>query len=232
MILSYDWAGGREAMLRFGPLDGPVVVALPPLFEEANRMRATLVAMLRALARQGIASLLPDLPGTGESTVPLADVTLATWREAFAGVLAAAGRPAHGLSVRGGALVEAGADLRSRWQLTPVDGQDLVRDLFRMRAIADPNTPRDFDPLAPSPEGPPVELAGNRMPRPLLCELIGATPQVGGATRVARLGKDRRIADLALPDTPPWRRAEPGQDLPLAETLAADLAAWIRSCGG
>ena len=32
----YEWAGGREAMLRFGPDAGPLVVAVLPLFEEAN----------------------------------------------------------------------------------------------------------------------------------------------------------------------------------------------------
>lgn len=232
MIDGYDWAGGHEAMLRFGPADGPLVVAIPPLFEEANRMRATLIAMLRALAAEGIASALPDLPGTGESLLPVEKVRLADWRAAFAAALATLGRPGHLLGVRGGALIESEAEALSRWQLTPVAGEDLVRDLFRTRAIADPGAPRDFDPLAPSPDGPPVELAGNLIGRPLLCDLIGAVPREIGKTRVVRLGKDRRIANLALPDTPPWRRAEPDLDAPLAATLAADVAAWVRTCAG
>src|SRR6187551_1263766 len=65
----YDWPGGREAMLRFGPATGPVVIAVMPLFEEANRTRAFMVALLRALAERGVASVLPDLPGTGESLI-------------------------------------------------------------------------------------------------------------------------------------------------------------------
>lgn len=231
MITQYDWAGGREAVLRFGPAGAPVVIAVPPLFEEANRTRALIVAMLRKLAAQGIAGALPDLPGTGESLVPVESATLADWRTAFGAALASLGRPAHALSIRGGTLIEAEASLLSRWQLTPVDGSDLVRDLFRMRAIADPGAPRDFDPLAPSPDGPPVLLAGNLVSRRLLCDLIAAEPLPGGATRVVRLGKDRRIADLALPDTPPWRKAEPESDAALAATLADDLAEWIRSCG-
>jgi hypothetical protein len=32
----YRWSGGEEAVLRFGPDDGPVVVVTAPLFEEAN----------------------------------------------------------------------------------------------------------------------------------------------------------------------------------------------------
>src|ERR1700741_3511005 len=67
VIDHYDWAGGREAMLRFGPDTGPVVIAVIPLFEEANRTRAFIVTILRALAGLGIASAVPDLPGTGES---------------------------------------------------------------------------------------------------------------------------------------------------------------------
>ncbi|MEG8052367.1 hypothetical protein QP185_02180 [Sphingomonas aerolata] len=53
-------------MLRFGPDAGPRVIAVLPLFEEANRTRAFLVETLRALAGRGIGSILPDLPGTGE----------------------------------------------------------------------------------------------------------------------------------------------------------------------
>jgi hypothetical protein len=230
MISHYDWAGGREAMLRFGPAEGPVVVAVQPLFEEANRTRALIVAMLRMLAAQGIGGALPDLPGMGESLTPVESVTLADWRAAFGAALASLGRPVHILSVRGGALIEAEADVLSRWQLTPVEGSDLVRDLFRMRAIADPGAPRDFDPLAPGPAGPPVLLAGNLISRRLLCDLIAAEPLAGGVTRVVRLGKDRRVADLALPDTPPWRKAEPENDAALARQLAGDLAAWIRAC--
>jgi hypothetical protein len=113
-----------------------------------------------------------------------------------------------------------------------VSGQDLVRDLFRTRAIADPSAPADFDPLAPSRDGPPVELAGNLVSRPLLCELLAASPRETGPVRVVRLGKDRRIANLALPQTPPWRRAEPENDIPLAQKLAEDIAQWIGACGG
>lgn len=232
MISHYDWAGGREAMLRFGPADGPIVIALLPLFEEANRTRATVVAMLRQLATAGIGGALPDLPGTGESLTPVEAVTLVGWRAAFAAALASLGKPAHILSVRGGALIEAETNPLSRWQLTPVEGGDLVRDLFRSRAIADPGAPKDFDPLAPNPNGPPVQLAGNLVSRRLLCDLIAAEPSQGGTTRVVRLGKDRRIADLALEDTPPWRKAEPDRDPALVQTLSRDFIEWIRTCAG
>ena len=63
-IEHYDWAGGREAMLRFGPDEPRVIVSLP-LFEEANRTRAFAVTLLHALAARDIGGLLPDWPGHG-----------------------------------------------------------------------------------------------------------------------------------------------------------------------
>ncbi len=59
MIDYYDWPGGREAMLRFGPADGPVVLVAMPFWEEANRTRSLVVAMLRRLADQGIGGRCP-----------------------------------------------------------------------------------------------------------------------------------------------------------------------------
>src|SRR3546814_16458509 len=87
MIGRYDWAGGTEAMLRFGPDTGPVVVLALPLFEEANRTRAFAVTMLRALAARGVARVLPDLPGPGERLVPLHDMPILRMQEAYEGVI-------------------------------------------------------------------------------------------------------------------------------------------------
>ncbi|MBN9990607.1 hypothetical protein JND45_14830, partial [Listeria monocytogenes] len=58
-------------MLRFGPDQGPLVAVALPLFEDANRVRGFAVAICRALAARGVATILPDLPGQGESLVPL-----------------------------------------------------------------------------------------------------------------------------------------------------------------
>jgi hypothetical protein len=106
MIDHYDWAGGREAMLRFGPDTGPIVIAALPLFEEANRTRAFMVTICRALAERGMGSAIPDLPGQGESLVPTEQTDLGDLREAY------------------------------RAQLTPQSGADLVRDLERVRQLS------------------------------------------------------------------------------------------------
>ncbi|MEI9852522.1 MAG: hypothetical protein WDN24_18500 [Sphingomonas sp.] len=225
MISRYDWAGGREAMLRFGPAEGPVVVAALPLFEEANRTRAFVVTILRALARRGIAGALPDLPGTGESLLPTRAATLADWRAAYAAAVASLAAPAYGLAIRGGALVDGEAALSGRWHLVPAAGDAQLRELLRARSVADPQAA----PVDPDAEGPAVELAGNLVSRTLLRELEAAKPL---PARTIRFETDARPADLKLPGSPLWRRAEPGNDAGLAALLADDIAAWVRACEG
>lgn len=222
MIDGYDWAGGREALWRFGPDDGPVVaLALPP-FEEANRTRTFAVGLLRALAARGVGSMLPDLPGQGESLVPTEKVTLADWRAAFATACMTVGRPVVVASIRGGALVDADAVVAGRWQLSPQPGARLVRELRRV-ALAS----------GEADQGQMVmTMSGNHIARNLIGELERAEPSTDHPVRVVRLGTDPAPADLRIDALPLWRRAEPDDDRILAETLADDLAAWSRACVG
>jgi hypothetical protein len=229
IVDSYDWAGGREAMIRFGPPSGPVVaLALPP-FEEWNRTRTFAVRLLRLLAARGIGGILPDLPGTGESLVSLAGVTLADWRAAFA---AAAAGADYSLSLRAGALIDADAAIKGRWRLAPHDGAALVRELVRVRQAAAREEGASFDPSSIVVDGPPIAIAGNAIPRALLRELSAAAPATAGPVRTVRLESDARDADVKLPGAALWRRAEPGDDPLLAETLAGDIAHWVAACAG
>lgn len=210
MIDQYDWAGGREAMLRFGPDTGPVVVAALPLFEEANRTRAFVATILRALADRGIAGALPDLPGQGESLAPTEKLALADLQQAFAAAVRHLGRPAFALAVRSGAMIDASAPVRGRWHLAPTEGGDLLRELKRMQQPGDGS-----------------DFAGNRLSPALLAELEHASVVDG---RTVRLETDARPADLKLPGAPLWRRAEPDNDTAFAALLADDIAAWVRAC--
>src|SRR3546814_11084271 len=58
-----------EHIFRIDPVgtSSATILIVPPLFEEANRTRRTLVLAMRALAAEGFAALLPDLPGQNES---------------------------------------------------------------------------------------------------------------------------------------------------------------------
>ena len=131
MIDRYDWPGGTEAMLRFGPATGPVVVLALPPFEEANRTRTLMVSVLRQLAEAGIGGAIPDLPGQGESLVATEDATLADWRAAFAACVATLPQPRFAASIRAGALVDGQADVQARWSLSPQTGAELSRELHR-----------------------------------------------------------------------------------------------------
>ncbi len=240
MIDRYDWAGGTEAMLRFGPDTGPVVVLALPLFEEANRTRSFAVTMLRALAGHGIASVLPDLPGQGESLVPLCDMTILRIQEAYEGVVDRFdrdGRPCFGVGIRSGALLDALGLLFGRWHFAPQDGPGLLRDLTRIKAVETGKPLGDlwfFDRVEDGAEPPPpVEIAGNMMSPDLLTELsvktlFDASP--GIAHRIVRLESDPADADRKIDGAPLWRRSEPGNDPVLAELLARDIAEWIASC--
>ncbi|HEU4960275.1 MAG TPA: hypothetical protein VFT56_07685 [Sphingomonas sp.] len=228
MIEQYDWAGGREALLRFGPADGPLVLLAMPLFEEANRTRAFTVTMLRALADQGIASLLPDLPGAGESLTELGEITATDWVEAFSS--ASGGRPCHVAALRGGCLIAGNVPALSRWYFAPTTGAAVVRDLIRARQVSDREEGRQFEAAEPDRDGPPIELAGNRVPRPLLRALREAEPDEMPPCRIVRLDGDPRAADRHVPGPPLWRRSEPDNDAELAALLAEDLAVWIRRC--
>lgn len=216
---TYDWHGGREAMLRFGPESGPIVVAALPLFEEANRTRQFTCTILRALADHGIGSILPDFPGTGESVVATFDATLADQRRAYSELIQRLGTHSYALSTRSGALLDTDADLTGRWHLAPQTGSDLVRDLERTRAAAGKSDRGD-------------EYAGNRLSPEMLAELQDAVPCEDGRYRVVRLDTDPRAGDATYAGAPLWRRTEPGNDIVLAQQLAADIAHWIASCEG
>ena len=212
--------------MRLGPADGPLVLIAPALFEEGNRTRAFTVAIMRALAKRGLASALPDLPGTNDSLVPTRDARLSHWRAAFAAV--AAERPALGFAIRGGALIDGDARLSGRCQLAPVAGSALIRDLIRTRQASARDGGERFDAAALVPPGPPVELAGNHLSRDLIAELSAAEPS--SADRVLRLDGDPQPANCTFAGRTLWRASEPGVDAALTDAIAEDLAAWVRTC--
>ncbi len=229
MIDHYDWAGGREAMIRLGPDTGPVVIVALPLFEEANRTRTFAMGMMRRLATQGIASALPDLPGQGESIVATEHAMMAGWRAAYAAAAAHLGRPAIALGMRGGALLDHDASLAGRWHLAPAQGAALIRELLRAQAMS--GVQINIDLTDASDLAAPVLIAGNRVARPLLRDINAAFPVRDGNVRVVRLATDPAVADLKVVGAPLWRQAEPGDDPALANLLAADIADWIARCG-
>jgi hypothetical protein len=216
----YAWRGGREAMLRFGPESAAPVLVLPPLFEEANRTRFFLVEMMRGLAAHGVATMLPDLPGTNDSPVATVDARFADWQAAIAALPA----PVATISLRGGALLDTAAATGQHWRFAPETGARLLRDMVRSTAMTSSQKANELEMAARTA---PSVLAGNAIHPELFGALEAAMPANTGTIRTVRLEDDPGDADARVAGTPLWRRAEPDHDAALAEVLVADIAAWL-----
>ncbi len=223
---SYVWRGGSEAVIRCGDT-GPTVLILAPLFEEANRMRRSLVQVMRGLARDhAIATLLPDLPGTGDSMMPAGDVRLGDWHDAVAALAQTLPRPRYTAAFRGGALLDTAADADFRWRLSPEPGERLLRDMVRATALSSRMKPAVLEAEARKRQS---VLLGNPVDPALFVALSDAVIPEGPATTVT-LSTEVAPSDRVLPASPPWRRAEPVEDAGLVSAIVADIAGWVRQC--
>ena len=215
--LQYRSDGREEWMMRIGAAEAAPVLIVPPLFEEMNRTRALLAAMMRALAARGLGCWLPDLKGTGESEHPLDAVQWGEWRHdvmaAAAHVEQASGKPPLVVSLRGGGLIDDAAAAIGWWRLAPVPGVSLARDMARAGLAG-------------------VEWAGYAPSAELRGRLEDAAPIDQTPLRTARLASDAGPAHVKLPGPALWRRSEPGTSAELAEAAAADIAAWYPTCAG
>lgn len=203
------------------------VLIVPPLFEEANRTRRTLVLAMRALAHDGFSSVLPDLPGQNESAVPLLEVDLDRWRDALAEVATDIDGPVIVASVRGGALIDHRTRAAVWWRLAPVGGASLLRTLMRARVTADREAglASSLESLQAAAQSEALLLAGNALSPAMIAGLANAEAQPVEPLRSVTLGAE------GIMGTPLWLRAEPGEDAAMAAAIAADISAWSKTCG-
>ncbi|WP_447931430.1 hypothetical protein [Sphingopyxis fribergensis] len=218
-----------EHRLRIDPAGVPraTVLIVPPLFEEANRTRRTLVLAMRALAAERFAAVLPDLPGQNESLVPLVEADLDRWQDALAEVVSGIDGPTIIASFRGGALIDHKAQAKAWWRLAPVGGASLLRTLMRARVSADreAGVVSTLEGLHDEAKTAPLLLAGNRLSSAMIAQLGASEAQVVEPLRSVGLGAG------GIAGTPLWLRAEPGEDAAMARAIAADLSAWSKTCG-
>jgi hypothetical protein len=203
------------------------VLIVPPLFEEANRTRRTLVLAMRALANEGFAALLPDLPGQNESPIPLVEADLTRWRAALAAIADGIDGPVVVAALRGGALIDDAVRAAAWWRLAPAGGASLLRTLLRARVAADREVgiASSLEALQAEAASAPLLLAGNLLSPAMIAELGAAEVQPVEPLRSVAIGAD------GIAGTPLWLRAEPGEDAAMARAIAADIAAWSQSCG-
>ena len=228
--------GYDEWLMRVGPEDGPAVLFVPPLFEEMNRTRALLAAVMRELANKGFCCTLPDLPGTGESERALQTCGWADWQEAVRAV----DRPSLVASFRGGALLDA-VQANGWWRFAPVNGASLLRDLTRTEAAAGASARRHSKPRSAdtTSSSAPLDLAraerswfaGYQISEALADPLGQAQVEDVTPCRTVRLSSDSRPADAKLDGPALWRRSEPSSSNELTQLIASDITDWARQCG-
>ena len=197
---------------RWGAQHRLQALVFEPLFEEANRTRRLLGMVARALGEREIGVTICCLPGTGESLVDIATVRLAHWRAGASDAIAII-KPTVIASLRGGALLDDVGNAKGWWRFAPETGARIVRDLRRTQLAGESGL-----------------YAGHRLSDAFLTDLETGTAAPVAPLRVARLESDAGEADVKLPGSPLWRRAEPGEDGELAAAIFADLAEWTVSC--
>ena len=145
-----DGQSGRLFVLLRKPASeasGRCVLLVPPFAEEMNKSRALFSDVAQALAARGVATLLPDLYGTGDSEGEFRDANAAVWRtdlERCIAWSAEQGWPVTSmLAVRLGSILgaaaarSAGLNLRATVLWQPVlDGKRFLGQFMRLRVAA------------------------------------------------------------------------------------------------
>lgn len=206
--------GGPVPLLRRGPAGAPTVLLIQPLFEELNRCRRFLADLGREFATIGIASLLPDLPGEGDSSIPYPADGVAGWDrcvDALADGIAAV------VAMRGGALIASPQGIARRNIAPARDGNAILRDMMRAEAFAEIEaTGARVDAAhyaARFAAGETVRLVGYAIPPTLHASLSARTADEATA--------------IAFEAAPIWRQAEPVRALAEARRIAAEIAEMV-----
>lgn len=197
------------------------MLVVPPLFDEANRMRRTLALTMRLLAERGIGSVLPDLPGQNDDPLPTEQATLALWRDALGDIAANLPRPFVVASWRGGALVDdAASGAAGWWRMAPQNGASILRAMVRTRIAGEREAGRSVTAAQLLVTDSMLELGGNHLSKDMRNQLEASVPGDISPMRLVTIGAGG-LAGSAL-----WLRAEPGEDRPMAQAMADDIADW------
>lgn len=215
----YPASGGVELIVHAGPVDAERrILFVPPLFEELNRLRRTMMLTMRRLAARGIAGFLIDLPGQNESPLDLGAVTIEGWRESV--TLAARNINAtHVASIRAGANIDDTPGLPA-WRLAPLSGAKQMNLLLRAQVAADKQnglsrTREDYRAMA---RGEAVILGGKTFSPAFFSQLSEAEP----------LAREDIVTGEGDFGPPLWLRTEPGESADMAEKMATALDQWSR----
>ncbi len=191
------------------------VLMIPPLFDEHNKFRRQIVEVMRRLDAAGIDCVLPDLPGCNESIRPLAEQTLANWRNAAQAAIQHTGA-SHMLTFRGGAMLGSGG--LPGWKYAPQTGAKQLRGMIRAAVIAARELGKDIssDDLMARGRTNGLNLAGWDVGPQLFSELADSDEDPpSGLTEIAQSD----VGGRGL-----WLRTEPDEDADQADALAQLIA--------
>lgn len=217
---SYKHAGNEEHILLSQPIDSIDyhILLIPPFFAEMNKMRRTLVEVMRLLSEHSIKCSMPDLPGCNESLTPLNQQSFNDWQAALQ-ACADQKEISHIASFRGGALIDSVG--KPIWRLNSVKGANLIKTMLRSKVIALKEAGQDIsiDQLQDQAQNDGIELAGYEFNADLFNQLKEATPQIDDNVTQFKLGQD-------IEGSPLWLRSEPEYDEILAQSIAQSLLKW------
>lgn len=204
-----------------GRATGRSVLVVAPFAEEMNKSRRMLMLVAQALAKRGMATVLPDLYGTGDSEGDHREADWQVWQDDLARAArwaATEGWPVAGLlCVRLGCALGAEASLglpaaieRTVFWQPVVDGERFLNQFLRLRVMASMMEDRKDTIAALRAQlqsGETIEVAGYELSPRLVAQIDGVrlVPNLG--TSLGRLS---------------WMEVVRGADSPLpASSLAA-----------
>lgn len=201
--------GCDEFVLSFDEGRPRRVLVIPALFDEGNKLRHFTVEVMRRLDCSGVDCFLPDLPGTNESLAPLAEQTLAGWRD-YLRAAADHFRATHVLAIRAGAVLDPGGLPALHYAGTK--GASQVRTMARAQAMAEKETgnPVTREDLLARGQETGVTLAGYQLGAHMVRDLL----QADMPTPTASIGQGE-LGGGGL-----WLRAEPAHEPEQANRLA------------
>lgn len=219
---SYKHSGNEEYILSSQPIDSIDyhILFSPPLFTEMNKMRRTLVQVMRLLSVHNIKCSMPDLPGCNESITPIGNQSLEDWHAAIK-ACADQQNISHVASFRGGGLIDN--INKPIWRLNSVKGTNLIKTMMRSKVIALKESGQNItvEQLQHQANNDGIELAGYELSAKLFNQLNEAVPHIDDRVKHNKVEQD-------IEGSPLWLRTEPEYDEILAQSIAQSLLKWCR----
>ncbi len=220
-----DGGKGRIFVLtRHGGEASDAVLIVPPFAEEMNKCRRQLALLSEQLAASGVATVLPDLYGTGDSGGEFRDASFDVWREDLEACIAHA--QSRGLTIRHAVAVRFGCllllDMLERTQQSidscvfwqPVlKGSRYLKQFLRLRVAASmmqSGSAETVEGLRAALASAPLEVAGYELSGELADSIEAAELAVWPEATVERL----LVAEIST-------RAESGVSVAAKRAIAA-----------